>query len=367
MDSPVRALGVADQQLTEIVKALSRDARILVMDEPTARLSPAERDRLFEAMRRLRGQGVGIVYISHFLEEVFTVADVVTVLRDGNVVATRPTAELDLPRLASLMVGREVVSLERAREAVAAAATPVLELVDVSVRGRPPISLTLAPGEVVGVAGLVGSGRTRLARAIVGAVRRSGIVRVGGRTVAPGSPGEAARMGLVMLPEDRRRDGLVLPSSILRNVSLTALGLTLTRFGLVLRRARRTMVAEQIDRVGIVPSDPQRTVSTLSGGNQQKVLMARAFAAGAQVLILDQPTAGVDVGAKAELYEHIRRYATEGRGVVLISDDLDELLLLSNRILVLHGGRAVAVLPSDTIDRETLLALTTTGTLEEAA
>jgi ABC-type sugar transport system ATPase subunit len=174
-------------------------------------------------------------------------------------------------------------------------------------------------------------------------------------------------MGLVMLPEDRRRDGLVLPSSILRNVSLTALGLTLTRFGLVIRRARRAMVAEQIERMGIVPSDPQRTVSTLSGGNQQKVLMARAFAAGAQVLILDQPTAGVDVGAKAELYEHIRRYAREGRGVMLISDDLDELLRLSNRILVLHGGRPVTVLPSDTIDRETLLALTTTGTLEEAA
>jgi ABC-type sugar transport system ATPase subunit len=367
MDSPVRALGVADQQLTEIVKALSRDARILVMDEPTARLSPAERDRLFEAMRRLRGQGVGIVYISHFLEEVFTVADVVTVLRDGDVVATLPTAELDLPRLASLMVGREVVSIERARAAVAAAATPVLELVDVSVRGRPPISLALAPGEVVGVAGLVGSGRTRLARAVVGAVRRSGTVRVGGREVAPGSPGDAARVGLVMLPEDRRRDGLVLPSSISSNVSLTALRLTLTRFGLVLRRARRTLVAEQIDRVGIVPADPQRTVSTLSGGNQQKVLMARAFAAGARVLILDQPTAGVDVGAKAELYEHIRRYVGEGRGVVVISDDLDELLLLSNRILVLHGGRPVTVLPAATIDRETLLALTTTGTLGEAA
>jgi ABC-type sugar transport system ATPase subunit len=170
-----------------------------------------------------------------------------------------------------------------------------------------------------------------------------------------------------MLPEDRRRDGLVLPSSISSNVSLTALRLTLTRFGLVLRRARRTLVAEQIDRVGIVPADPQRTVSTLSGGNQQKVLMARAFAAGARVLILDQPTAGVDVGAKAELYEHIRRYVGEGRGVVVISDDLDELLLLSNRILVLHGGRPVTVLPAATIDRETLLALTTTGTLGEAA
>jgi ABC-type sugar transport system ATPase subunit len=367
MDSPVRALGVADQQLTEIVKALSRDARILVMDEPTARLSPAERDRLFEAMRRLRDRGVGIVYISHFLEEVFAVADHVTVLRDGNVVASLPTRELDLPRLASLMVGRRVASLERAEEHADASRVPALELIEVSVRGRPPVSLAVLPGEVVGVAGLVGSGRTRLARAIVGAAARTGRIRVAGEDVDPRSPTQAARAGVVMLPEDRRRDGLVLPSSILRNVSLTALGLSLTRLGMVLRAARARLVREQVERLRITPSDPQRTVATLSGGNQQKVLMARAFAAGARVLILDQPTAGVDVGAKAELYEHVRTVTAEGRAVIVISDDLDELLLLSDRILIMHAGRPVAVLPASSIDRETLLEVTTTGTLREAA
>ncbi len=367
MDSRVRSLGVAEQQLTEIVKALSRDARILVMDEPTARLSPAERDRLFIAMRRLRDRGVGIVYISHFLEEVFTVTDHVTVLRDGHVVASQPTRELDLPRLAALMVGRSVASLERAETpAGTVAGVPALELVDVSVRGRPPVSLAVASGEVVGIAGLVGSGRTRLARAIVGATRRTGGVRVHGRDVDPRSPTEAARAGVVMLPEDRRRDGLVVPSSISRNVSLTALGMSLTRFGLVLQRARDRLVREQVLRLRITPSDPQRTVSTLSGGNQQKVLMARAFAAGASVLILDQPTAGVDVGAKAELYEHIRTVTGDGRAVIVISDDLDELLLLSNRILIMHGGRPVSILPAASIDRETLLAVTTTGALPAA-
>jgi ABC-type sugar transport system ATPase subunit len=367
MDQPVGALGVADQQLTEIVKALSRDARILVMDEPTARLSPGERDRLFDAMRRLRERGVGIVYISHFLEEVFAVADVVTVLRDGNLVSSHPTSELDLGRLASLMVGREVARLSRVEDEAREVEAPALELVGVSVIGRPPISLAVLPGEVIGIAGLVGSGRTRLARAIVGAAPRTGTIRVHGREIDPRSPRDAARSGLVMLPEDRRRDGLVLPSSILRNVSLTALGLSLTRLGMVRRGARSRLVREQIARLRITPSNPERTVATLSGGNQQKVLMARAFGAGARVLILDQPTAGVDVGAKAELYEHIRAVTREGLAVTLISDDLDELLLLSSRILIMHDGRAVAVLPAGSIDRETLLAVTTTGVLKEAA
>jgi ABC-type sugar transport system ATPase subunit len=367
MDAPVRTLGVADQQLAEIVKALSRDARILVMDEPTARLSPAERDRLFGAMRRLREQGVGLVYISHFLEEVFTVADVVTVLRDGDVVASQPTASLDLAGLASLLVGGSVAQTQRSTTDLPQGEVPVLELQDISVLGRPPISLELAPGEVVGVAGLVGSGRTRLARAIVGAAPSTGKIKVSGQQMEARSPGDSARAGVVMLPEDRRRDGLVLPSSIGRNVSLTALGLSLSRFGFVRRAARSTLVRSLVERLRITPSDPNRTVQTLSGGNQQKVLMARAFGAGARVLILDQPTAGVDVGAKAEQYEHIRTVTGEGVGVMVISDDLDELLLLSDRILIMHGGGPVAVLPAASIDRETLLAVTTTGTLGEAA
>jgi ABC-type sugar transport system ATPase subunit len=265
------------------------------------------------------------------------------------------------------MVGRRVASLERVEDEVDASKTAALELIEVSVRGRPPVSLAVSPGEVVGVAGLVGSGRTRLARAIVGATARTGRIRVAGRDIDPGSPSDAASAGVVMLPEDRRRDGLVLPSSILRNVSLTALGLSLTRLGMVLQGARARLVREQVERLRITPSDPQRTVATLSGGNQQKVLMARAFAAGARVLILDQPTAGVDVGAKAELYEHIRTVTAEGKAVIVISDDLDELLLLANRILIMHAGRPVAVLPASSIDRETLLAVTTTGTLPEAS
>jgi ABC-type sugar transport system ATPase subunit len=367
IDAEVGSLGVAEQQLTEVVKALSRNARILVMDEPTARLSPGERDRLFGHIRRFSAAGVGIVYISHFLEEVFAVADTVTVLRDGRVVATRPSAELDLDRLAALMVGGALAHTARVESSAVVDAPPAIELDALSVEGRPPLSLSVGPGEVVGFAGLVGSGRTRLARAIVGVGHSNGTIRVAGREVHIGSPAVAARLGVVMLPEDRRVDGLVLPGSIGANITLTALGRSLTRSGFVRRRERARVIAGLMERLAIVPRDPERAVRTLSGGNQQKVLMARAFAAAARVLVLDQPTAGVDVGAKAELYERIREAARTGVAVLLISDDHDELLSLSDRNVVMHSGRVVGVRDVEGFDRERLLAATTTGVLGEAA
>ena len=355
MDEEVRHLGVADQQLTEVVKALSREARILVMDEPTARLSPAERDQLFQTMRRLRATGVGIVYISHFLEEVFVVADRVTVLRDGNVVASRPTADLDLRTLAALMVGGALSDAERAAATSARPGTPALELRGFSVAGRPGVSLAVQPGEIVGLAGLVGSGRSRLARAIVGDGRPTGTVVVDGRTVRFDTPRDAARAGVLLLPEDRKRDGLVLLSPIAANLVLTALDQDLSRTGFVRRAARSRLVASLIERFRILPPDPDRQVRTLSGGNQQKVLMGRAFGARASVLILDQPTAGVDVGVKAEIYDHVRTMAGEGKAFVLISDDLDELLLLCDRIVVMRAGRASEPVPATSFTRAALL------------
>jgi ABC-type sugar transport system ATPase subunit len=364
----VRELGVAEQQLTEVVRALARRARILVMDEPTARLSPGERDRLFATIRGLREAGVGIVYISHFLEEVFEVADTVTVLRDGHVVASRPAAELDLASLATLMVGGTLAGSTRAHAADRlVAGDPVLELDRVSVVGRPPVSFEVRAGEILGVAGLVGSGRTRLARTLVGIGRPAGTIRVGGRAVRFESPAAAARAGVVLLPEDRKRDGLVLSASIGTNVTLTALGRSLSRFGFVRRAARARLMRALIERFRIMPADPERAVRTLSGGNQQKSLLARAFAADARVLILDQPTAGVDVGAKAELYERILEMARRGVAIVLISDDLDELLLLTDSIVVMHAGRSVGVRPTDALSREGLLAAITTGAIERAA
>jgi ABC-type sugar transport system ATPase subunit len=265
------------------------------------------------------------------------------------------------------MVGGALAHTARTESVADATAPPALELHDLSVEGRPPLSLAVQPGEIVGFAGLVGSGRTRLARAIVGVGHSRGSIRVGGRAAGIASPADAARLGVVMLPEDRRVDGLVLPASIGANITLTALGRLLTRSGFVRRRERARVIAGLIERLGVVPADPERAVRTLSGGNQQKVLMARAFAADARVLILDQPTAGVDIGAKAELYERIREAAGAGVAVLLVSDDLDELLSLSDRIVVMHAGRAVGVRGVAGFDREGLLAATTTGALGEAA
>jgi ABC-type sugar transport system ATPase subunit len=363
MDEEVRRLGVAEQQLTEVVRALSRHARILVMDEPTARLSPAERDNLFETMRRLKAAGVGIVYISHFLEEVFLVADRVTVLRDGYVVAERPTEELDLRTLAALMVGTALSETERASRSAARPGTPALELEGLSVAGRPPVSLAVQPGEILGLAGLVGSGRTRLARAIVGDGRPTGTIRVNGRPRQFRTPADAARAGVLLLPEDRKRDGLVLPSPVGNNLALSALDSELSRLGFVRRVARQRLIANLIERFRIVPPDPDRQVRTLSGGNQQKVLMGRAFGAKAAVLILDQPTAGVDVGVKAEIYEQVRLMARDGTAFILISDDLDELLLLCDRIVVMRRGWASEPVLATSFSRAELLeAITRSGT-----
>jgi ABC-type sugar transport system ATPase subunit len=282
-------------------------------------------------------------------------------------VAERPTSTLDLRGLAALMVGTELVTAERFEQHFLCAGPPILELQNLSVAGRGPISLSLNPGEILGVAGLVGSGRSRLARAVVGEGRATGVVRLGGTVRHFHSPADAAAAGILFLPEDRKRDGLVLPSSVASNLVLSALGRSLSRFGLIRSNERAQLVGRLIDRFRILPPDPERPVRTLSGGNQQKVLLARAFAAKAKVLILDQPTAGVDVGAKIELYEQIVAMARSGVGVIVISDDLDELLLLSQRIAVMHGRRLVGIEGARTFNRRHLLEAITTGRIGQAA
>jgi ABC-type sugar transport system ATPase subunit len=357
-DTPIKQLGVAGQQLTEIVKAVSRRARILVMDEPTARLSGGERDRLFKTIRDLAASGVGIIYISHFLEEIFEVADRVTVLRDGRVVAVEPTSGLDLASLARLIVGHDIGHRTGRQAADTAPQPPGLCLRDFGVPGRVgPLDLDIAEGEIVGLSGLVGSGRTTLARALVGLERSAvGTVTVGRWTGRPRHPGEAASAGILLLAEDRKRQGLVMPRSVAENVALTALRSRLTRYGMVRLRERASVVRGLVDRLGVVPSRTDVPVARLSGGNQQKVVFARAMAAGARVLVLDQPTAGVDIGAKEELYAQIDRLAGQGVAILLISDDLDELLRLSDRIVVMRRGRPEAPVGAASIDRAELLA-----------
>ena len=357
MDAPVKTLGVAGQQLTEIAKAVSRRARILVMDEPTARLSGTERERLFDTVRDLAAAGVGIVYISHFLEEIFEVADRVTVLRDGHVAAVEPTSALDLASLAQLVVGRKLSEHIHKRESTALPGQSGVSLKGLTVPGRAgPIDLEIARGEIIGLAGLVGSGRTSLARAMVGMERTaSGNITVLPWTGIPSHPGEAAEVGILLLAEDRKRQGLVLPRSVAENIALTALRSSLSAHGFVRLRERARVVRELIERLGLVPARPDVEVSSLSGGNQQKVVFARAMAAGARVLILDQPTAGVDIGAKEELYAQIDRLAREGVAIMLISDDLDEILRLSDRIVVMRRGRADPPRPAVAVDRARLL------------
>jgi ABC-type sugar transport system ATPase subunit len=354
MDRRVGDLSVGDQQLTEIVKALSRRARVLVMDEPTARLSPNERTRLFEIMRMLAGQGVGIVYISHFLEEVFAVTDKVTVLRDGDVVASQPTSTLDMSSLTRLLVGTALSGAKRQRT-LDAARGPGLELIDFSVSGREPVNITVHAGEILGIAGLVGSGRSRLVKGIAGAHRSGGTVKVRGVACHFDTPEEAARGGVLYLPEDRKAEGLVLTLNVGENLVLSALGRGMSRLGLVRRKACDETGLSLIDRFRIVPADPKRLVKTLSGGNQQKTLLARACAAEADVVLLDQPTAGVDVGAKAEIYEQIWNMADSGTAIVVVSDDLDELLRLSDRIMVMQKGRVTRLEEASKYSRHELL------------
>lgn len=367
MDVPVGRLAVAEQQLTEILKALSRDARILVMDEPTARLSAQERDRLFDIIRGLAADGVGIVYISHFLEEIFAVTHTVTVLRDGHVVASQKTSSLDLPSLTALMVGTRLQQFERATR-VGPDAPVMLEVRDLMVApGRPRISFEVRAGEVLGFAGLVGSGRSRMARTLVGGHGGVTAVSIAGRQVSIRSPEDAARAGMLYLPEDRKQDGLVGTSSVRSNLVLTAIGRQLSRRGFVLGRESRRVARSLIERLRIVPPDQDREVATLSGGNAQKVLLGRALAAEARVLILDQPTAGVDVGAKAEIYAQIDAIASAGVALIIISDDLDELLSLSDRIAVMRAGRITTVADPRTFTRPDLLQAITTGGLVNAA
>jgi ribose transport system ATP-binding protein len=361
MDVPVRELGVAGKQMTEIVRALAKRAHILIMDEPTARLAPHEREHLFQIMQRLARGGVGIIYISHFLEEVEQVADRVTVLRDGHVVASRPVAAFEPGELTHLIIGpdaaRNGAGQAAAAHADAGQRPTVLELVDFSVRGRPPVSFAIGRSEVLGLAGLVGSGRTSLGRGIIGDLHAGGALHLEGHKVAGRwDPVVAAARGVVMLPEDRKATGLSLTASVRDNIELTALGPRLSRFGLVAARRRDQAVRQAIERFRIVPPDASRIVGQLSGGNAQKVLLARAVTASPKVLILDQPTAGVDVGAKAETHRQIRRIVADGTSVLLICDDLDELLDLSDRIAIVTSGVVSSIRPATAFDRPGLLA-----------
>jgi rhamnose transport system ATP-binding protein len=364
-DRPVRGLGVADRQLLEMAKALSSEARVLIMDEPTAVLSPPEVERLFGIVRRLRDRGVAIVFISHRLEEVAAIADTVTVLRDGSHVATRPAAELPRAELIRLMVGRSLDQLFPKKDA---------EIGDVVLRaeglGRrgvfAGVSFELRRGEILGLAGFVGAGRTEVARAIFGIDRlEAGRLWIDGRPFRPRSPRAALRRGLAYLPEDRLTLGLIQSMSIRVNASLAVLP-QLTPAGVLRPRAERNLASRFMQRLSIKASSPSELVRSLSGGNQQKVVLSKWLAAEPRILILDEPTHGVDVGTKADVHAIVSDLAAQGLSILLISSELPEVLGMSDRILVMHEGRLVAELPRDEATPERVIQAAA-GSAEAAA
>jgi rhamnose transport system ATP-binding protein len=342
-DTPVRGLGVADRQLLEIAKALSSNARLLIMDEPTAALSPHEVENLFATVRRLRERGVAIVFISHRLEETREIADVVTVLRDGRHVETRPTAELPQAEIVRLMVGRSLDALFPKEEAEIGGV--VFEAKGLRSRGVfSDVSFQLRRGEIVGLAGFVGSGRTEVARAIFGIDSLDGgQIWIDGQQFKPRSPRAALRRGLAYLPEDRLQQGLVQPMSVSNNISMAVLP-RLTPAGVLRPRRERRLAQHFVDQLKIRASSVAQVVKSLSGGNQQKVVLAKWLAAEPRILILDEPTHGVDVGTKADVHRTISHLATQGLTILLISSELPEVLGMSDRVLVMREGRLVAEL-----------------------
>jgi ABC-type sugar transport system ATPase subunit len=337
-DRMVKHLTVGEQQIVEIAKALAMDVRILIMDEPSAVLPSHDMDRLYGVIRALRAEGASIIYISHRLEEIFLIADRVTVLKDGRSVMTRPVAETTRAELVNSMVGRELT--EQYPPADGLLGETLLDVHNLYVDGCVfDVSFTVHAGEILGLAGLGGSGRTTVARALVGLARiDAGELRLKGAS-APRNPSQAARAGVALIPEDRKAHGLVLSHTVRFNITLPNMG-RLLRFGFVLLRRREAgLVKTAVARLGVRPASPETPVENLSGGNQQKVVLAKWLIAEPRLIVLDEPTRGVDVGAKAEIYLRMRELSRQGVGIVMVSSELPELLGMSDRILVFHEGR----------------------------
>jgi monosaccharide-transporting ATPase len=364
---PLHELGLGLQQMVAVARAVSTEARVVIMDEPTSSLEPQEVDRLAEVIGLLREQGVALLYVTHKLDEVFRICDRVTVLRDGRRVHTGPVAGTTRLGLVATMLGRDVAEVRTKGvtsfgDDHAAATGPVGEPV-LAAEGLTrkhlldDVSVRIAPGEVVGLAGLLGSGRTETAKAIVGAQPLdAGRVTVAGRPLRLGSPGASIRAGVAMLPEDRKAEGIVPGLSVRENIVLAALP-ALARAGIVSERRIDELVGSFIERLRIKASSPDQKVAELSGGNQQKVLLARMLAMEPKVLLLDEPTRGIDVGAKAEVQSLIDQLAGRGLGVLLISSELEEISEGAGTVVVLRDGAVVGTLHGDDIGEERIMGL----------
>jgi rhamnose transport system ATP-binding protein len=356
-DRTVATLSMPEQQLVEIAKAIGADARVVIMDEPTASLTDREVESLFKVIAKLRESGAGIIYISHRLEEVFAVADRITVLRDGETVATQCARDVSRTDLIRLMVGRELTAVFPKRSSQPGDVALEMRGLTNRATGVHDASLTVRRGEIVGLAGLVGSGRTQLAETLFGLTPAdAGTIHVNGSPVSISSPSDALRAGIAYVPEDRRRHGVVAEMAIAANTSLASLGKVSTR-GLLDRAAERRSAQEYVDRLRIKTPSVDVEAGTLSGGNQQKVALARWLATAPSVLILDEPTQGVDVGSKAEIHELMQDLAERGLAILMISSELPEILGMSDRVAVMHEGTIRAVLERGDATQARVLAL----------
>jgi ribose transport system ATP-binding protein len=352
---PVSRLRVSAQQMVEIAKAVVEQPRVLILDEPSAVLSREQLSRLFGLVRRLTREGTLVFYVSHRLDEVFEIADRITVLKDGEVVGTVRPRETQEQELIRMMVGRRLEEIYPKRGGAGSK-----EVLGVDGLGRDgafaDVSFSLARGEIVGVFGLVGSGRTEMARCIFGAEpATSGTMRLEGRPYRPRSPAAAVARGVAYLTEDRARDGLVLTDTIRDNISLASLR-RLGRWGLLDRKAQQELVRAKIRELDVRPPQPARVVARLSGGNQQKVMLAKWLLTDAKVLVLDEPTRGVDVSTKVDIYRRTAALADRGVGILLISSELPEILGMSERVLVMRQGRVVGEFDGARATEEALLA-----------
>jgi rhamnose transport system ATP-binding protein len=361
--APVRGLSMADQQLIEIAKSLSLEARVVILDEPTASLSAHEVERLFTIVRRLRDRGVAILFVSHRLDEVFELCDRATVFRDGRHVVTTSTGSLTTADLVRHMVGRTVSLFPKVETPIGEVLLEVAGLTRAGVFGD--VGFAVHVGEILGFAGLVGAGRTEVARVLFGIDKRdAGEIRLDGTPVDFANPSQAMQAGIAYLPEDRHQEGLVLDFSIAQNVTLPILPRLFPR--LLLRpSAERRVAHEYTKQLNVRMTGVDQLVGALSGGNQQKVVLAKWLASKPRILILDEPTRGIDIGAKIEVHRIISELAASGLGIILISSDLPEVLAMSDRILVLHEGRITATIPRDRATQERVM-FAATGSVNPA-
>lgn len=358
-DTLADELSVADQQFVEICKATAADISILILDEPTATLTPSETGRLFTLMRELKNKGVSMIFISHHLEEIFEIVDRVTIFRDGQYISTKNIQDCSIDLFVKLMVGRDIQHSfpPKEKESIDDESPPALEVIDLRRKEHmPTLSFSVQKGEILGIAGLVGSGRSELMRAVFGAdAVVSKTIKVNGKKVKVRSPREAMSHGIGLLPEDRKTQGLILPFSVERNVMLNNTGLAMTKLGTLSHKRATTLVETQIAALNVKTPSIWQEVENLSGGNQQKVVMAKWLSTMCSVLIFDEPTRGIDIGAKIEIYNIMRTLTQKGLAVIMVSSELSEVVGMSDRVLVIRNNGIAKELIDKDIDPETIM------------